>query len=204
MIDVLEATHRLVKAVTGEEYGDGDVVTHVGKGTQWDDSKIFAIGSWRGELGDRLFKALERIGVECDSDDQADICSDCYKMIETRQTHYGWQPYYLVDTECQYVCFDCLDVSTDDVLEEFEYIDNADKAIPDVLGKHLETWGWTPYNGVFENGWHPGQTDNPQVIFDQIKDKHKDLSVVFRLDETSQFYIRFTAWTKDRNEDSDE
>jgi hypothetical protein len=204
MLDVMEAAQRLVKVVTGETYGDGEIVMDIGKGTERDSDKVWVTGNWNKPMGDRLFNALERIGVEAEWYDSVEKCYDCGKLMESQPTHYGWQPSYLMDAECQYVCFDCLDTSNDEILEEFNYIDNAEKAIPDVLGKHLETWGWAPYNGVFENGWHPGQTDNPRLIFDKIKEKEPNLSVVFRLDETSQFYIRFTAWTKDRSEDEDE
>lgn len=202
MIDVYESAKRLVKAATGEEYGDYDLVDNVGVGTQWDDEKVWVSGTWRGDLGNRLWKALERIGVECANSDEVDRCYDCGKMIETRATHYGWQARYLTDDEGQRVCFDCLDVSDDEVLDEFGYIDNPEKAIPDVLARHLPEWGWAPYNGTYENGWHPGQDDKPTEIFDKIKEKKPEVSVVFRLDEVSQFYIRFTAWTKNRGEEN--
>jgi hypothetical protein len=202
MIDVMESAQRLVKAVTGEPYGDYETVMNVGKGTQWDDEKVWVSGNWNGAMGKRLFTALERIGVQCEYHDEVEQCSNCYKMLQSRPTHYGWQPRYIQDDEGR-VCFDCLDTSDDQILEDFGYIDNAEKAIPDVLARHLETWGWAPYNGVFENGWHPGQTDKPTEIFDKIKEKEPNLSVVFRLDEVSQFYIRFTAWTKNRGEEDE-
>lgn len=205
MINVHEAAQRLIKVVTGEVYGDGELVKDIGIGTENSSDEVWVSGNWNGELGGRLFKALERIGIEGEWLDEVDRCIDCGKMIRTQPSYYGWQGRYLITEEGDRICFDCLDTSNDEILEEFNYIDNAEKAIPDILGKHLETWGWAPYNGVFESGWHPGQTDNPRTIFDKIKEKEPNLSVVFRLDETSQFYIRFTAWTKDRGtEDEDE
>ena len=68
-----------------------------------------------------------------------------------------------------------------------------------MLGRHLEGWGWAPHNGVFESGFHPGMTNSPREILGAIRAKEPNVSVVFRLDETSQFYIRFTAWTKNRD-----
>lgn len=205
MIDVLESAKRLVKVVTGTDGGDCETVMDIGVGTERDSDKVWVTGNWNGDLPGRLFTALERIGVEAEWYDQVDPCDDCRKLMETSPTHYGWQPSYLRDDECRIVCFDCLDVTNDEVLSEFGYINNAEKAIPDVLGKHLEEWGWQPHNGVFENGWHPGQTDSPRLILEKIQGtRFKDRrSVVFRLDETSQFYIRFTAWVKDRREEDD-
>lgn len=197
MIDVLESAQRLIKVVTGEEYGDYETVMDVGVGTQYDDKKVWVTGNWNGTMGSRLFKALERIGVDAEWYDQHDPCSDCLKLLETKANSYCWQPRYLRDSEGQIVCFDCINVNDDSVLEEFGYINNADKCIPDVLAKHLPEWGWQPYNGTYQNGWHPGQTDKPWNILARIEKDHPNLSVVFRLDETSQFYISFTAWTKD-------
>lgn len=202
MIDVFESAQRLIKAVTGEPYGDYETVMSVSKGTQWDDKKICVSGNWNDPMGKRLFTALERIGVDCRYYDEVIQCSECYKTFECRPSHCGWQPSYIQDEE-GYVCFDCLDTRDDQLLEDYEYIDNPNKAIPDVLAKHLGTWGWAPHNGVFENGWHPGQTDDPTLIFDKIKEKEPNVSVVFRLDEVSQFYIKFTAWTKNRGEENE-
>jgi hypothetical protein len=206
MIDVLESAKRLVKVVTGAEGGDCEIVMDVGVGTERDSDKVWVTGNWNGDLPGRLFKALERIGVDAEWYDQVDPCDGCRKLMETDPTHYGWQPSYLIDLDCNYVCFDCLDVSNDEVLSEFGYIDNVEKAIPDVLAKHLPEWGWEPFNGTFENGWHPGQNDSPQKIFERIQAKwfKNKRSVVFRLDETSQFYIKFTAWTKAKEVENDE
>jgi hypothetical protein len=200
MLDVFESAQRLIKVVTGEPYGDHEMVMDIGVGTQRDEKKVWVTGDWNGTMGGRLFRALDRIGVEAEWYDQYDPCSDCQKLLETSANSYMWQPSYLRDQEGQIVCFDCIDVDDDSVLEEFDYINNPDKCIPDELAKHLPEWGWQPYNGTYENGWHPGQTDKPGLILEKIQGtRFKDRrSVVFRLDETSQFYIRFTAWVKDR------
>lgn len=204
MLDVLESAQRLVKAGTGEPYGDGMTVMNIGKGTEYDNEKVWVTGNWNGELGGRLFKALDRIGVDAEWYDEYDQCFDCLKLLRAKPDSYMWQPQYLRTEECECVCFECLDLSDDSVLEEFGYIDNFDKAVPDKLGEKLDSWGWAPFNGTYESGWHPGQDDQPDVIFDKIKEKSPELSIVFRLDEVSQFYIRFTAWVKDRRENEED
>lgn len=202
MLDVYESMKRLVKVATGEEYGDYTTVMNVGVGNEQNPETIWASGNWNGELGGRLAKALERIGVELEWYDEVDTCNDCQKLIRVQPDSYMWQPGYLtMDEGSGYVCFECLDLTNDDILDEFKFVDNYNKCVPNEIGKHLEEWGWEPFNGFYEHGWHPGQTDDPHVIFDKIKEKLPKLSVVFRLDETSQFYIRFTAWVKERNQD---
>lgn len=200
MLDIYEAMKRIVKAGTGDDYGDYITVMNMGIGTEHDKEKVWVTGDWNGELGGRLFKALERIGVDCEWYDEYDQCCECFKLIRVEADSYMWQPQYLSCDDGR-ICLECIDVTNDYVLEEFNFIDNHDKCIPDVLGKHLEEWGWAPYNGVYENGWHPGQTDDPNVILDKIKEQNPHMSVVFRLDEVSQFYIRFTAWVKERKDD---
>lgn len=205
-IDTLEAAQRLVKVVCGEPHGDGNLVMDVGKGTERDPDQVWVTGNWNVEpYGSRLFDALERIDVEANWFDMHDKCADCGKLMETTPSWAGWQAGYLhVPDASELVCFDCLDTDTDDVLDEFRITDNPGTAVPDVLGRHLEGWGWAPFNGVFESGWHPGQTDDTRKVFRRIKGEYPNLSVVFRLDETSMFYIRWTAWTKDRSDKSDD
>lgn len=202
MLDVLESAQRLIKAGTGEKYGDGSTIMDIGVGTQYDNKEIWVTGNFNGDLGGRLFKALERIGVECYWYDEYGNCYDCQKLLRTTHDSYHWQPGY-VTCDDGLVCFDCIDTSDDSFLDEFKFVDNYEKCVPDKLAESLERLGWQPYNGTYENGWHPGQTDDPHVIFDKIKKESPELSVVFRLDEVSQFYIRFTAWTKNRSTDDE-
>ena len=91
-LDTLAAAMRLVKVVCGEPYGDGVIVMDIGKGTERDPDKVWVTGNWNEKMGDRLFDALERIDVDAEWYDMADKCADCNKLMESRPTHYGWQP----------------------------------------------------------------------------------------------------------------
>ena len=225
-LDVFEAMQRLVKAATGEPWGDGMMVTNIGQGVSepgyGDDNTIWAFGDWNpkrfrksGEppltneesLPERLGKALERIGVECHWLDEWATCMECNHAIRVSGDSYFWQPYYLNDDDnCDRMCLDCFHrlYSTDDTgLWDFHYVNDPTKCLPDSVANDakLEEGGCPKPNGVFENGWHPGQTDDPKKIYEQLEKEH---DVIFRLDETSQFYLRFTAWIKPKKEDDDD
>jgi hypothetical protein len=48
----------------------------------------------------------------------------------------------------------------------------------------------------YENGWHPHQTDDPKTVTATIRRTDPDCDIVYVIDETSQFYIGFSAWTR--------
>ncbi len=53
------------------------------------------------------------------------------------------------------------------------------------------------YSLTAQGGFHVGQTDDPQKIVKQIFESVGDCeSVVFKLDENSQFYSKFSAFYK--------
>ncbi len=71
-----------------------------------------------------------------------------------------------------------------------------DTQVPELFDGLLAA-GFTrvPEDGAFENGWHPGQTVDPDVIRRELLAEHgDDIEVVFALVENSQFYIRFAAY----------
>lgn len=224
-LNIAESAQRLIKAATGEPYGDGMIITDVGQGISepgyGDENTVWAFGDWNPKrfrkndeppltneesLPMRLGNALERIGVETLWCDEWATCSNCYQAIRTQPNSYMWQPNFVSNPDENfdgYYCLDCFEknYSNDDSgLWDFEYVNNPNRCVPDALANNerLEAWGWTKHNGIFENGWHPGQTDNPREIFERLE---KDYDVIFRLDETSQFYITFTAWIKNKEEE---
>jgi hypothetical protein len=75
---------------------------------------------------------------------------------------------------------------------------------------HVEALGfvkWEPADPhTYESGWHPGQDADPQAIFDAIIERYAEdgkptPDVVFFLDESSQFYIRFSAYVRDTSDE---
>ncbi len=209
----LEAAMRLVEAATGDRYGDGCMVTDIGIGVAergyGDADTVWVLGNYNDkttyadgvrtvtdDTPSRLFDALERIGVSAEWLDEWYRCDGCQKIVRNQPDCYGWQPSYATLGDNIY----CVDCATGDYLDETiaEYVHASGKCIPAALvsASELETLGFQRFNvPPAESGWHPGQTDTPDAIVAQFEAEHgTDAEWLFYLDETSQFYIRFTLF----------
>ena len=222
-MDKLEAATRLIKVACGEPYGDGITVTDVGIGYAepgyHDEETVWALGNWNdkqhfvkfdddsgaGEwvtddkTPSRLLKALERIGVEGEWLDEWYRCSNCYKIVRSTPDSYFWKPYY-VFTEDGVICADCAVNSGFIDYLIAEYANDPNKVITWCEKEKLEELGWELYihDREYENGWHPGQDDKPEAILNRIQEETPGKDVIFFINENSQFYISFSAYTKDK------
>jgi hypothetical protein len=220
----LTAAQRLIKLVTGEPYGDGDVVTNYGVGYAepgyHDDDTPWVLGNWNDKkrydndtqtrvttstAPSRLFDALERIGVQGEWSDEWTRCSHCQRIVRTSGDSYMWKPFYVNLPDGDVLCGTCAldDAWTDEVFSE--YINRSDRVITWCDAAHLESLGWTRDNPrEYQNGMHPGMNDKPAVILAGIQQADPTLDVVFWLDEASQFYIGFSAFTRPKQCQHDE
>jgi hypothetical protein len=208
-----DAASRLVAAVTGEPYGDGCMVTDIGIGvaergygysdTVWvlgnfNDKTTYADGvrTVTDDTPSRLFNALERIGVSAEWLDEWHRCDGCKQIVRSKPDSYCWQPSYATLGDNIY----CVDCATGDYLDETiaEYVGESGKCLTAALvsASELESHGFTRFNiPPAENGWHPGQDDTPDGVVAHFEAEHgTDAEWLFYLDETSQFYIRFTLF----------
>lgn len=149
----------------------------------------------------RLFDALERVGAECEWSDEWSQCSDCYRAVRTTENSYSWRPSYAW-FDGGISCHECLIGCGEDALAgfgvgEYSYVNDPSKCVAWCEPSHVESFGYVKWNEqTYESGWHPGQDDKPEAIFAEIKAAHPDASVVFLLDDSSQFYIRFSAYVR--------
>ncbi len=215
MATIFENAVRLIKAATGEEYGDGMAVTDIIAGYAepgYPSDAVVVLGDWnpRHVAGEdrwnstdpnvtmpvRLAKALERIGAEIEWCDEWSQCGECYRAVRTSENSYHWKPSYAWIGEYGIVCHECLTSLGEDALEG--YINDATKCVTWCEPSHVESFGfvkWEPGDEhTYESGWHPGQTDTPEPVLTEIIERNPDAQVVFFLDESSQFYIRFSAY----------
>lgn len=220
----MELASRLVEIATGEPWGDGCVVTDIIHGYASPryglrDATI-VLGNWNTRdkydptrttpltkdetMPTRLARALERIGAEVEWYDEWTQCSDCYRAVRTVPDSYSWRPAFAWLSD-EIICSRCLLENVNDSIESGEYVNNADKAITWTDGATLEREGWTQWAPddpqQYENGWHPGQDDNPREILASILAADDEADVVFLIDSTGQFDVRFSAYTRDRADD---
>jgi hypothetical protein len=224
----------LIKVATGEEYGDGMLVTDISSDYaepsynltsadgivvygNWNDKRTLVDGEWittskTDTLPSRLCDALENIGADIEWCDEWTNCAECYKAMRTQADSYGWTMYGAF-WEDGYVCADCLKEHLADFIEGEDYINNASKCLMPMFESDLEALGFIQWEAgnehTYESGWHPGQDDNPKDILASIlegKDED-DVQVVFLLNSVGQFDMRFSAYVKvedDNGEDTGE
>lgn len=206
-----------------EELGDitdGYIVMDVLQGCvepgYYDDDTVIVLGNWNpkrwvreGEppltdeenlpvtLGNKLDEMED---VEIEWYDEWTRCGECFRAFRTQPNSYSWTMYgAFVESACEYICAECLNADVESYLED--YIDNTSNAVVWCDDSTLIENGWEKWEPnnphQYENGWHPGQTDDPKKILEEIKEENEDLQVVFLIDSVGQFDMRFSAWVKE-------
>lgn len=154
---------------------------------------IFA--NWN-DVPQPLQEELEEAGYDLEWSDEWLICGRG-KAWRTSPTSYSWAPSYRVT--------DGGDIITPDdgalaFIEDCAMTDYAQpiKALPGwVSAEDLCAAGFELHNDYpYESGWHPGQTDNPAEIAEELFENETVTEIVFQIHENSQFYTRFNVWVK--------
>lgn len=210
--DVLARAHRLVRAATGEEYGDGSMVTDVGYGIAepgYSPDAVWALGNWNPKRwwrdGDppltldesrpvRLADALEKQGVVCHWLDEWTVCYGCMRIVRTEPDSYSWQPSYYWFEDGDLMCQECAKQAMDDLLDD--HINKPEKALTFVTANELIEEGFEKYNGTYRSGWYPpDQTHaNPKELYDTHSSAWEE--IVFRLGYVRQFDLGFEMWLR--------
>ena len=216
-----DKAQRLIRAATGEDYGDGMLVTGIGTGYAepgyHGSDTVWVLGDWNNArstydaqrdgrpltnaetVPSRLAAALERIGAEIEWSDEWTECQECWRIVRTEPDSYSWRRSYHQTEDGEVYCAECTLRDGESVIAE--YVNDAHKCITFAGPEFLTGLGFASYNGTFESGWHPGQNDDPAEILARIERDMPDHDVVFLLNSTGQFDIAFTAWTRERAED---
>jgi len=120
--------------------------------------------------------------------DEWATCDDCGRAVRTQPDCYAWtQAYRLID-DCSIVCEECLLEDVD--AYEAELINNPDTA--DTFGVNWEARGWRRL-AECETGCHPGQDDSPQDVYARLAPLG---DVLFSIDASGQFDVRWSAWVR--------
>lgn len=134
---------------------------------------------------------LEHAGYSCEWSDEWTTCDECGKLVRTSADSYAWQTFSVVLNDCETVCLDCLDRA--EYLESIE--DNPRTACVQEIDPGAHGYVRVSEPGEYENGFHPGQNDNPKAILARLH-AYGRRNIVFRIPETSQFYITFEVWQR--------
>lgn len=154
----------------------------------------------------RLWAQMESQGVELHWNDEWWVDYETGKAYRTQADSYSWQSSIQWNEDmCDYMTPDHdFDVWLDWALND------TSRCLMARFRSDLESAGFTQWEPNdphrYHNGWHEGMTDDPVKVraeIDRWSDHQED--VVFLLDETSQFYVGFSAWTRPTEvDDADE
>lgn len=150
----------------------------------------------------RIFKKLDEEGMEFQWYDEWIIDHNNDKAYRIHGDSYQWQPSVAWDDSGELLTPD------DDIEYWIEYaVNNPRVALPSHVwsDEQLMEEGFKEYKCGFQNGWYPGQTDNPveisQVIADEYAKKGKNVDILFKLSYVSQFDLGFCVFVREENED---
>ena len=161
------------------------------------DERGILVADWNKE--ERAAKIAEKLGYSTEWSDEWTSCDACHDLLRCEPDCYGWLPAYIkvaegLETICEGCYGEHLDAYLPDTLLEVE--NAAHRALPAWFdGRWLEDSGYVQYGEEYETGWHAGQDDSSQQIFEQLTRQYS--SVVFQLSSAGQFDIRWRVWVKE-------
>jgi hypothetical protein len=142
----------------------------------------------------RKFQAiLKSMGFHLEWMDQTSRCDHCYGAITEGPDYYGDTAHYAILKKCEFVCADC--IRKDFVEEYLEGLENNPRTACHISGINPSQYGYTMIRDEYENGFHPGQTDNPKTIFNSLHERGFK-RILFKIDGSGQFDVRFSVWYK--------
>jgi hypothetical protein len=152
----------------------------------------------------RLWAQLESQGVETAFDDGWMVDYETGKAYRTEPDSYSWQRSVVMDDVGEWMTPD-----TDiEVWVGWATREPDRRCLFESKRSELEDAGFENVNGVFANGWYPGQSDEPPEILARYKamDPDKNAEYVFCIDGVGQFDIHFVLYRRGEpiNEEGDD
>lgn len=155
----------------------------------------------------RLFAAMEEQGIEFQWYDEWIIDHEGGmggKAYRTQADSYMWQSSILW-TDGDFLTPD------HDIEEWVEYVVNNPRVcLPSHVwsDEQLNELGFEEYQCGYENGWFPGQTDNPEeiskIIGAEYAEQGKGVDILFKLSYVSQFDLGFCVFVREVKEEEED
>lgn len=155
-----------------------------------DPKRAILFGNWN-DVSRRVQDILERAGFALEWEDEWSTCSGCGKAIRTSADSYGWRAsYWMPEDSGELFCHECT--------EPAAYLASLENKTRNcaVLDINPADHGYIQLQDGFENGFHPGQNDNPKEIYKSLRVNGEKRPLIFVLDSKGQFDIGFSVWAK--------
>ena len=147
-----------------------------------------AVDEYTDNTMPRIAAILEKLWVKMEWEDEWASCDGCYKLVRTQPDSYSWTPSYWMD-DCGLYCEACV---LDDPEGYLKYLD-GNPEVANTLNLDLEPHGYRKIDADFENGLYGGQSDDPEVIADSLRELGVE-RFIFDIDGVGQFDCDFSVW----------
>jgi len=120
-------------------------------------------------------------------------CQECGKLVRVSGNCYGWTPYYHIFNDDDFACGDCIQESY-----KQDYIDDlTNDPKRAIMLDNIDPldFGFREYNGVYENGFYPGQNDTPDKVVALLKSQGIE-NYIFSIIGAGQFDLHFRVYVK--------
>ena len=163
----------------------------------YDDPKRGILFADWNDASRRVQDILERAGYSCEWHDEWSTCSECGKAVRTSGDSYGWQQsFWMPEDSGEIICNECIEPT-----EYLASLENKTHICSTLRSIDPSDYGYVQLQDGFENGFHPGQNDDPKKIYSQLRANGETRPLIFVLDSTGQFDIGFSVWAKQDTED---
>lgn len=201
---------RLIDAIIQHklETGDGDLdhASEYAEPGYTDPEKGILFGNWNPKkfardgqpevpsFASRLSRVIKKAELDYNLEwsDEWSTCQDCGRAVRTEADSYSWKPSYVIMNECELVCKGC----AQDNLEAYEIHLMNNPNVADTFGTDWSERGWEERDDIYENGFYPGQNDDPRKIAKAIEQERPELNYLFQIGRVGQFDLRFSVWVR--------
>ena len=176
-----------VNDVTVDIPENGDTVFYIFN----DPSEVEKIEEASGMDMDEIVRELTGSEDNWGYADEWASCGECRQVVRTSPTHWGWTPDYY-SSHGELICRECM---LEDKETYIEYLKNNPRKANTMLHpEHLKELGFKKFNGTFVTGFHEGQNDSPEEMFEALKDEYDE--VIFHIDASGQFDTEWEVWVR--------
>lgn len=169
----------------------------------WNDITIYSASGqkiFRSNLPHRVCNLLEKMGIECEWEDEWRACHECGQLVRTQSDSYSWLPSYYIDVNCGSLqCIDCVEADPKTYLESIE---NNPDMVNTFRNINPEDHGYVKINDQpYQTGYHPGQTDSPHKVLKELE-KRGYTRVLFDMVSVGQFDSSWNVYVTRAEKDS--
>ncbi len=141
--------------------------------------------------GRKFQDILERMGYKLEWSDQTCRCDECGNVCVESDGH-DCNQYW--DDENGTTCAEC--TRTRLTSEYLEWLEGSSRRALGIHGIKLSDHGYMEVKCGYENGFHPGQNDDPRKIKAELKRRGYG-GIVFEISDLGQFHVGFCVWVRE-------